>query len=266
MKFVLILLFLMTQKSFAQNLVGYNFSSENKSTPFKLELNPFATDGCTKYADGTKENPTLWQHCCLAHDAAYWLGGTEPERLKADQELYSCVKATGDDSPARLMYLGTRAGGGPLGQNTYRWGFGWNRVRDYRTLTPEEMSMAYAMYGENLEVLKKEMSENKFPVTVPESYSYVSPFPYSFCEEEIINHLSPLLSRTATVTKYDDFQIGNTYVIKIGLDICDESVEFHFSNQTNPQTCKKDYAESKSINKFSNVNVSNKCLKRIKGL
>ncbi len=266
-KFLLIILVAMfVQNLQAQNLVGYTFSVENKSSPFALELNPFATDGCTKYKDGTKENPTLWQHCCIDHDASYWLGGTEAERLNVDQDFFACIKATGDSSPARLMYLGTRAGGGPLGQNTYRWGFGWNRVRDYKTLTTEEKKMAYTMYGENLEILKKEISENKFPVVIPENYNYVSPFLYSFCEEEIINHLSPLLTRQTTVTKFDDFEIGSTYVIKIGLDICDDALEFHFTNKTNVKTCKQDYAYSKSMNKFSEVQVSNKCLKRIKGL
>lgn len=261
-----LLAIIFTQNSYAQNIVGYTFSKGNKTTLFPLELHTFATDGCTRYRDGTTENPTLWQHCCVAHDLLYWLGGTEADRKKADEGLYQCVKATGDSSPARTMYLGTRAGGGPLGHNTYRWGFGWNRIRDYKVLTAQEKQMAHDMYGENLDVLKKEISENKFPVIVPESYDFVSNFPYSFCEEEIINYLAPILSRQATVTKFNDFYLGLNYVISIGIDVCDERIEFHFTPSTDPRTCKKDYAYAKSTNKFSNVRVSNKCLKRIKGI
>lgn len=250
----------------AQNLVGYTFSLDNKSTPFEIELKPFSTDGCTKYEDGPADNPTLWQHCCVQHDMAYWLGGTDPERKIADQDLKQCVEATGNPGAARVMYLGTRAGGGPLGHNTYRWGFGWNRIRDYKKLTNTELEMAYKMYGPNLENLKKDAVENKLPIIVPESYDYVSPFPYSFCEEEIIKHLSPKLTRNATVTRFNDYLISTGYHIRIGLDICDESLEFKFSEKTDASTCKTDYSYSKTTNKIENVKISNACLKRIKSL
>lgn len=266
MKFVFIFLLLVAQSSFAQNLVGYTFSNNNKQTPFELTLAPFSTDGCTRYDDGPSDNPTKWQHCCVAHDAAYWLGGTKEERLKADQDLRACVAETGHTGEARVMYAGTRAGGGPLGQNTYRWGFGWSRVRDYHVLTAQEKEMAHAMYGEDLVTLKKDISEHKFPIVVPETYNYVSPFPYTFCEEEIINHLSPLLTKSATVTKFRDYQVGSAYMISIGLDICNESVEYQFNSKTDSKSCKQDYSASKVANKIVDVRISNQCLKRIKNL
>jgi hypothetical protein len=267
-EFILIILVafvIPTPKSNAQNLVGYTFSSEQKETPFKLELEPFTTDGCTKYHDGTKENPTLWLHCCIAHDIAYWLGGTSDERKAADDNLFQCVSATGQPKTARIMYIGTRAGGGPLGQNSYRWGFGWNRVRDYKLLSDREKQMAYDMYGENLEGLKSDIGENKFTVKVPKNYDIVSKFPYSFCDEEIINYLSPML-KTAKVTKYREFQLGSTYSITLGLDICEGAgnIEFHFSAPTTQRTCKQDLAYQDTINKFSDVAIPTKCLKKIR--
>lgn len=266
MKFIFIFVLCFSINSFGQNIVGYVFSAEDKSTPFPLGLNPFATDGCTKYKDGTPDNPNLWLHCCVQHDATYWLGGTEEERKTSDLALQKCVAETGETGTAKIMYLGTRAGGGPLGQNTYRWGFGWNRVRDYKVLTQREKQMAYDMYGENLELLQKDIKENKFPVTVPDSYAYVSPFKYTFCEEEIINYLAPVLTKQATVTKFVDFGRGSEYTISIGLDICSEKIEFRFNRDTDSRTCKKDYGYHKYINKFDDVQISNKCLKRIREL
>jgi hypothetical protein len=254
-----------SQNSHAQAIVGYTFTGvDQKETVFDLALTPFVTDGCTKYHNGTSENPNLWLHCCIEHDMAYWLGGTSDERKTADQKLYQCVKDTGQPSEARIMYLGTRAGGGPLGQNTYRWGFGWNRVRDYKELSSREKQMAYDMYGENLENLKKDIQENKFTVKVPQSYEYVSPFPYSFCEEEIINYLSPKLSKVTKVTKFRDFQVGSIYTIAIGIDLCDEGLEFQFTSNTDPKTCKQDFAYHKTINKLDDVRISNKCLRKIR--
>jgi hypothetical protein len=251
--------------SHAQNLVGYTFSSEQKETAFPLTLQPFATDGCTKYHDGPKEDPTLWLHCCIAHDVAYWLGGTDVERKTADETLRQCVSDTGHPKEARIMYLGTRAGGGPLGQNTYRWGFGWTRVRDYKELSRHEKQLAYDMYGNNLENLQKDIQENKFAVKVPESYEYVSPFPYNFCEEEIINYLSPRLTKSTTVTKATAFLVGLSYTVSVGLDICNEKIEFRFTPDTDSNTCKKDFAYHKTTNKIENVNISSKCLRIIRG-
>lgn len=246
-----------------QSLAGYSFSTTEKTTPFILELNPFSTDGCSKYPDGTKENPTLWQDCCVDHDMKYWLGGTSDERKQADDALYECVKNKGEAATAKVMYLGTRAGGGPLNQTTYRWGYGWNRVRDYKKLTSQEKEMAYEMYGDNLEKLKNDIKENKYIIKVPDTYEFTSPFPYTYCEEEIINYLSPKLSRNATVTRSQDFEVGSTYNISINLDVCNEAIEFEFNPRTNSHTCKKDYAYSRRFNKIKNVRISNECLKKL---
>ncbi len=48
-------------------------------------LRPFTTDGCSLYPDRSASTGKDWCACCVAHDRAYWRGGTEAERLKADE-------------------------------------------------------------------------------------------------------------------------------------------------------------------------------------
>ncbi len=109
---------------------GTSYASEH--------LQPFATDGCSLFPDGTMENETLWRLCCVIHDVAYWRGGTYDERLEADQALQRCVEERGESEIARLMYSGVRAGGTPYSPTPFRWGFGWPYPRGYKALTEDE--------------------------------------------------------------------------------------------------------------------------------
>ena len=107
------------------------------------ELRPFSTDGCTLFPDRSLISNADWCRCCLAHDLAYWRGGTSEARVNADRELGACVlRATGNKALADFMYSGVRAGGGPYFYTPYRWGYGWPYGRLYRELTPEEDAMA----------------------------------------------------------------------------------------------------------------------------
>ncbi len=101
-------------------------------------LSPFTTDGCSLFPDGTLEHQSLWVHCCIRHDLAYWKGGTEQQRLEADQALQQCVAQTGEPKIAQLMLAGVRVGGSPVSVMSYRWGYGWPLLRGYKALTPEE--------------------------------------------------------------------------------------------------------------------------------
>ena len=81
-----------------------------------------------------------WCACCFQHDLAYWKGGTEAERLLADEALRDCVqKVTGDAKFAEFMFNGVRFGGSPYFYNWYRWGYGWGYERQYGPLTEEEL-------------------------------------------------------------------------------------------------------------------------------
>lgn len=103
------------------------------------ELRPFTTDGCSLFPDGWPTEQDTWLECCVEHDKAYWLGGTEQERLRADRNLRDCVlDATGDSHLAELMYAGVRAGGHPLFPTWYRWAYGWPMGRGYRPLSEAE--------------------------------------------------------------------------------------------------------------------------------
>jgi hypothetical protein len=51
-----------------------------------------------------------YQGCCRAHDDAYQVGGTEADRLIADQALYQCV-ATFNEDDADSMFFAVRLGG-----------------------------------------------------------------------------------------------------------------------------------------------------------
>ncbi|MGR9091395.1 MAG: hypothetical protein ACU85U_12520, partial [Gammaproteobacteria bacterium] len=71
--------------------------------PANQHLNPFTTDGCSAFPNGTRAHQNLWLHCCTAHDIAYWQGGTRDERRAADFALRACVRATGETTIANVM-------------------------------------------------------------------------------------------------------------------------------------------------------------------
>lgn len=109
-------------------------------------LRPFTTDGCSMFPDRALIGEADWCRCCLAHDLAYWRGGTAAARLQADEALKSCVRqASGSEALADLMFAGVRAGGGPYFYTPYRWGYGWAFGRPYGPLTAEEEAQASAL-------------------------------------------------------------------------------------------------------------------------
>ena len=103
------------------------------------QISDFKSDGCTLFPDSSLIDNTDWCECCFEHDIAYWQGGTEEERLKADEALRECVREkTGNDNLAKVIYSGVRFGGSPYFYNWYRWGYGWDFERKYKKLTEEE--------------------------------------------------------------------------------------------------------------------------------
>lgn len=107
------------------------------------ELQPFSSDGCSRFPDRNPIARKDWCSCCVVHDLAYWRGGSEQQRLQADQALKACVEqTTGDAQLAQTMYLGVRAGGGPELYTPYRWGYGWPFGRGYVALSDEELQLA----------------------------------------------------------------------------------------------------------------------------
>lgn len=104
------------------------------------EISPFTTDGCSAFPNGTIEQQSLWAHCCLRHDLAYWKGGTYQERTDADKALQACVSASGEPEVSEIMLAGVRVGGSPYLPTYFRWGYGWPYLRGYKALSAEEVS------------------------------------------------------------------------------------------------------------------------------
>jgi hypothetical protein len=103
------------------------------------QISDFESDGCTLFPDSSLIDKTDWCDCCFDHDIAYWQGGTEDERLKADEALRECVREkTGNENLAKVIYNGVRFGGSPYFYNWYRWGYGWGYERKYKELSAEE--------------------------------------------------------------------------------------------------------------------------------
>jgi hypothetical protein len=112
-------------------------------------LKPFTSDGCSLFPDKSRIAGLDWCACCVAHDVAYWRGGTFDERKAADVQLRKCVmRKTGNASLARLMFDGVRAGGSPYFYNWYRWGYGWSYERKYQALSPAEAAQAKQLLKE----------------------------------------------------------------------------------------------------------------------
>lgn len=77
-----------------------------------------------KFFTGQREP---WYAACIAHDWAYYKGGTREERLKADRELYNAVKNTGHPIWAIIIYVAVRIGG------SFYWPWKWGFKYDWFT-------------------------------------------------------------------------------------------------------------------------------------
>lgn len=101
---------------------------------------PFAPDGCTSFTEGPPQRPRQWAHCCLEHDLRFWAGGSEPGRDRADLRLRECVRETGAERTAELMYRAVRAARNlPIRNRSQRWGNAWEEARPrYQPLSRDE--------------------------------------------------------------------------------------------------------------------------------
>jgi hypothetical protein len=105
-------------------------------------LKDFRSDGCSLFPDKALIGKVNWCSCCLAHDIAYWQGGTASQRLKVDIAFRKCIyQKTGSKALAYTMYAGVRGGGHPVFPVWYRWGYGWPYRTTYHALTAAEKAM-----------------------------------------------------------------------------------------------------------------------------
>ena len=122
------------------------------------DVRPFKTDFCTNFAEGTRDEPALWKHCCLVHDMFFWAGGSKADRDIADLDLRSCITKTGATQIANLMYLGVRAGSlSPIKYPDKQWNNGWKERPTFQALTSKdidkveaEISTGYDFISQNI--------------------------------------------------------------------------------------------------------------------
>lgn len=109
-------------------------------------ISPFTSDGCSGSPDAIMGVSIV--HCCIAHDFEYWLGGTEKDKVDADQALASCITTAlgGDYSIVGDIYkMGVEMGGEPVYFESlnspfdWRWAYGWQSDYGYTTLTHAEL-------------------------------------------------------------------------------------------------------------------------------
>ena len=96
------------------------------TTTNEITIKEFTTDVCTGLPS------TSFDECCIAHDRAYWKGGSAKQRLQADVEFKECVeRKTQSPVTAEIVYTAVRVGGTPFLPTPWRWGYGWNFGRGY---------------------------------------------------------------------------------------------------------------------------------------
>lgn len=90
--------------------------------------NAFSHDGCTGWPDRLLGHD--FYEPCLRHDIAFWAGGTDTHRTKANRTFREDMKTTGPFGPffAQIAYVGVAYFGDNsvsriIGSN---WGYGWN--------------------------------------------------------------------------------------------------------------------------------------------
>jgi hypothetical protein len=125
------------------------------------EFNPFLTDFCTAYPEGTSSQPNKWKHCCIEHDLYFWAGGNKEDRNEADNGLKNCVEKTGAKLQARLIYFGVSLGGrSPIKFKTKQWGNAWSQRKRYLSLDEIETSSIIHFLDLNNTELSTELKQS----------------------------------------------------------------------------------------------------------
>lgn len=143
-------------------LLGWNQLGQAQE---RAKLTPFSTDGCSMFMDGPLSDPYRWRHCCVAHDLAYWQGGSQAQRLAADETLRACITQAQDSFTANYVFAGVRWGGHPDWPSSYRWGYGWSYfgrqgLRGYEPLTPAQLAQIQVQMPQALAVVAEDARQH----------------------------------------------------------------------------------------------------------
>lgn len=150
-----------------------------------VKIHAFTTDGCSMSPDGDLQND--WTECCVDHDIAYWIGGSRIDRLRADATLMACMNDKAGPRTAQLYFNGVRSGGRPFSVMPYRWGYGWNYMRTYESLSDQEKELIQIQLGGSLEDMKPRLRKTQLTTAKPE-------LTFDYCDQLSIKkgHLSGL--------------------------------------------------------------------------
>ena len=96
-------------------------------------LRPFRSNGCTMSPD------LNFRACCVTHDYAYWIGGTEKERFLADDKLRHCINDKRKNIGTIYFAMARLVGSSHL-PTSFLWGFGWSQNRPLDPLTEDELN------------------------------------------------------------------------------------------------------------------------------
>lgn len=96
-------------------------------------LQPYRTDACTTPAGIGKKS---WDECCTAHDFAYWVGGSQKDKMRVDAELVQCLRSkdVGGKVAAKIFELI------PDFVTQKHWGNRWVPPREDAPLSEEEIA------------------------------------------------------------------------------------------------------------------------------
>lgn len=228
-------------------------------------LQAFTSDGCSSFPDGTFNEPTKWQHCCVAHDIQYWVGGTSDERLKADQGLRQCVADAANSVLAEMMYRGVRIGGAPNLKTTWRWGYGWKQLRAYRphsNTEAQEITRMTEEFGISLMDTK---------ITDPILNYFKLPSKHNnYCIDEAVHSFKEKYGNEVQIDsiKYSSRRMGikarrsygakvKTYVT-IKSSLCEDEIIYEFGKIKN-NLCTKAVYQEKSPATIKQINATGDC-------
>lgn len=80
------------------------------STPSLAKVSDGCSVGISKAWRFWLKKPPPFEHCCVAHDHAYWKAGTSDRRALADRNLFKCVRPY-NATWAAVMLVGVKVGG-----------------------------------------------------------------------------------------------------------------------------------------------------------
>jgi hypothetical protein len=212
--------FIQVQASRTNPLYGYLVGPGTEKLN-KPVLRPFSTDGCS-LSPNSVINVDITE-CCVKHDVAYWLGGTEKQKIESDDKIQRCISEKAGTVAGKVYRAGIDEGGDADGHNTFRWGYGWDTLMPYRELTTAEKAQAEKMYGPNLEKLKQKIALKAYQVNL-ELFTLDFTNLNRFYDDMIVYYfLQNHLKRNDIVTFGQKIEINNmAFHYVVGLKECGE--------------------------------------------